>query len=366
MSEIDIITILKSIPPHVLTSALIYYYKNKVDTTTPNKLLKDYEMKSNFFRNSKISLRESANNTLLFLDCLPNTYNAVDLSPISPLGSNSIITSISQNNVLSTIRNSEVCADPTTALVLEACLRRKESRKKENNEINMATVTRVVRMQKFDNPHFLQHFSLLALASVYYTKFDRIESYKKIIEHISIYIDFLFHMNTKDYSIKDIELLLSSIQIQQEIINTLPANKQQELKRHSLDDCYDFFVENNIDCPSIIYSEDIINNICTKIFSIDKQHNFSCFIKMIFNDIIYDLKAKYPDIKIGFDLSRKAGMGYYKDICFHLNAKNNNGETYTLADGGEANWGALLLSDMKERTIVSGLGLEITQQCFRK
>jgi hypothetical protein len=53
-------------------------------------------------------------------------FEAVELSPVGPLGMNHVLGGIDQNNVLTTIRNAEVLGDPTTALALE-CWRRRQN-----------------------------------------------------------------------------------------------------------------------------------------------------------------------------------------------------------------------------------------------
>ena len=52
-------------------------------------------------------------------DAVPD-YDAVDLAPVEPLGSTSVLGRIDQNNVLATARGTEVVADPTIALALLA------------------------------------------------------------------------------------------------------------------------------------------------------------------------------------------------------------------------------------------------------
>ena len=52
-------------------------------------------------------------------------FEPVELAPVAPLGLNAVLGRIHQNNVLSTIRTTEVVADPTASLALEAAVRRR-------------------------------------------------------------------------------------------------------------------------------------------------------------------------------------------------------------------------------------------------
>jgi hypothetical protein len=51
-------------------------------------------------------------------------------------------------------------------------------------------------------------------------------------------------------------------------------------------------------------------------------------------------------------------MGYYRDICFHIHAMGPSGQFKELVDGGTVDWTQKLLSNAKERLIISGIGSE--------
>ena len=55
---------------------------------------------------------------------------------------------------------------------------------------------------------------------------------------------------------------------------------------------------------------------------------------------------------------RTAGRGYYDAVCFKLFARDPSGKEIELGDGGPVDWTAKLLSDRKERLVISGLGVE--------
>src|ERR1700748_1514681 len=50
-------------------------------------------------------------------------YEALELSPLAPLGSCSAVALVSQNKIVSTIRGTEVVSDPTNLLALESARR---------------------------------------------------------------------------------------------------------------------------------------------------------------------------------------------------------------------------------------------------
>lgn len=92
---------------------------------------------------------------------LPADFVGLDLSPVTPLGSCSLLGKVDQNRVVSTVRSSEVVSDPTNVLAIEAAIRRRHSR----SAVHLAACHRVLRGQKFDAPGASQHFKLFALVS---------------------------------------------------------------------------------------------------------------------------------------------------------------------------------------------------------
>lgn len=93
---------------------------------------------------------------------LPAQFAAIDLSPVAPLGVCSALGPVSQDRVISTTRGSEVVADPTNALALEAARRRPRA---GADPLHLASCHRVLRGQPFDAPGLYQHFRLFALVS---------------------------------------------------------------------------------------------------------------------------------------------------------------------------------------------------------
>ena len=109
-----------------LNSLFLEIFNIRSKNITPNDVLAKYIDMYEFFGPSKTDLRYINEFNDTFLSCIPDKYDAIELSPITPFGGNTSITSLSQKNILTTTKNSEVCSDATTALTLEACKRRKE------------------------------------------------------------------------------------------------------------------------------------------------------------------------------------------------------------------------------------------------
>jgi hypothetical protein len=90
-------------------------------------------------------------------------FEALDLSPVAPLGVSSTIAETGQNRVLSALRMTEVVSDPTNVLALE-CARR--LRADQGSPVHLATCQRVLRAQPVPRlPGYSQHFRIFVLAS---------------------------------------------------------------------------------------------------------------------------------------------------------------------------------------------------------
>ncbi len=105
-------------------------------------------------------------------------FEAVELSPICPAGTNTVLGGIDQMNVLATVRGSEVLADPTTALALVAARRPRP--------VRLCASTRLVRYQPLPHPWMRRHFRQFALVTA--GRFDPAEALR---EHIRVYLEIL-------------------------------------------------------------------------------------------------------------------------------------------------------------------------------
>jgi hypothetical protein len=111
-----------------------------------------------YVRPSTLDLRALRNLEVALLDAAP-AFDAIELSPLAPLGAVSAIAVGSQNRILPAARGLEIDADPTNVLALECASRRRAG---ERRELRLCTLARLVRTQKFDDPGFSRHFSMLA------------------------------------------------------------------------------------------------------------------------------------------------------------------------------------------------------------
>src|ERR1700749_3896670 len=97
-----------------------------------------------------ISLLESELESLRFFR--ERGFQPVELSPLAPFGSCSVVATVDQDKVVSAIRNTEVVADATNILALHLAA--------GGQEMRLCTVHRHVRTQPFGKKGFLPHFKI--------------------------------------------------------------------------------------------------------------------------------------------------------------------------------------------------------------
>jgi hypothetical protein len=69
--------------------------------------------------------------------------------------------------------------------------------------------------------------------------------------------------------------------------------------------------------------------------------------------VLEELRERDADVDVGVDPAREHGRGYYTTACFDVRADDTS-----MVDGGFVDWTQRLLSDRKERLLISGAGVE--------
>jgi hypothetical protein len=133
-------------------------------------------------------------------------FEAIELSPLAPLGVCAALAPASQNKIVSTTRGSEVVADPTNVLALE-CARRLTAA--PHDPVRLCTCHRVVRAQPAPRrPGFSQHFSLFALASAARATADHSALEALLCEHIATQLAGVEALRAAGYHMPEMALRL--------------------------------------------------------------------------------------------------------------------------------------------------------------
>lgn len=362
--EYNLLKLLTDMDNNSINQILLEVYKNRSENITPNNVLNRYINNSDYFCPSEVSLYKTMNYNLLFLNVVPKNYDSLDLSMIFPFGTNSSITKLSQNLMLSSIKNSEVIGDPTTSLTLEACKRRKKlcnTSDHLDDIVDLATVTQVLRMQKFDTSKgYMQHFNLFGLVSCGRKNNKYNFVLEKIKEHIRIWVDLCQKLKQNSFDLGQIDVGITDISFVDHLIDN--EFVEREIVNANSFNEYNLFDEQNINIPQKINSFDDLSKETIEEYKLVDLKDKIDYIK---KEIIDVLKEEYNDVNFYIEMDRKGGLGYYDGLCFHIYS-NKDGVVIPLCDGGSADWSKKLLSDNKELEVASGFGAELVIKLFGK
>ncbi len=286
----------EKITPTDLQSLLLEVYRLRSSHQRPADVLTSYEA-DRFVRSSSVSPRRLLEWDQVAFSALPPEFQLLELSPVCPFGTSSVIASVDQNWAVTTSRNTEVVSDSTNVLALECAVRRRmllRANPKSVEPVHLAASHRLLRAQRYENPRALSHFAIFTLCSAGRDQGNLRFEFSTLNLHIRFYLKAL-----RSFLGQAVPLHLS-------VTDFSGTTRYSRLKAELLTPIQSEFV--GIDC------------------NIDEQ--------------------------------RTSGKGYYLDLCFHIHATNSPGRRLELVDGGIVDWTQRLLSNAKERLVISGIGSE--------
>lgn len=170
----------RGLPPNELWSLLLAVLEERAGRRTPAMIRQQWE-NDRFVQPSAIDQR-TLNHLDSHLLAAASEFEALELSPVAPLGTCSSVALTSQNRIVSTARGSEVVSDPTNVFALECA---KRLRAAPDAVVKLATSHRCVRAQPVPKrPGFAQHFRMFCLASAAREQKDHAFLTAALLEHI--------------------------------------------------------------------------------------------------------------------------------------------------------------------------------------
>jgi len=70
------------------------------------------------------------------------------------------------------------------------------------------------------------------------------------------------------------------------------------------------------------------------------------------------LSRSYSTVEFMLNQEQESSQGYYSGVRFQMYARDPAGTDYFIVDGGFTDWTQQLLSNRKERLLISGVGSE--------
>lgn len=189
----------KTIPASELWSLLLGVLERRAAARTPASLAQQWTA-DRFVAPSPIDQR-----TLLELDRelfrVAQAFEAVELSPLAPLGACSAVALTGQNRVVSTARGTEVVSDPSNVLALESARR---LRKDPTVTVRLATSHRCVRAQEVPKlPGFAAHFRMFCMTTAGHEIEDHAFVVNALIEHARTHLSGLDRLQQHGYRFPD-------------------------------------------------------------------------------------------------------------------------------------------------------------------
>lgn len=279
--------------PTDLQSLLLHVFARRSDQRKDADLLQQYE-RSAMVRPSAVNARE-----LLALEhaayMSSPDFAAIELAPVTPLGLNTVLGQIHQNNCLAAIRGVEVLADSTTAAALE-CARRRRAGCDE--DIRLCSRARLLRLQPIHVPEFSPHFGLFSWVTAGRDRGDYHFELDSVRDHIRCHLDLLRKVAELGYVVGDIVVEVSH--------TDRDERRLAQVQQHVFD----------------------------------------------------PLSEQYDGVAFVLDRAREQARNYYAGLCLHVNVKVG-ASWFNLSDGGLTMWTQRLLSNRKERLMVSAMGIEL-------
>lgn len=194
----------QGLPPNELWSLLLAVLEARAARRTPATLRQQWE-NDRFVQPAAIDQR-TLNHLDSHLLAAAAEFEALELSPVAPLGSCSAVALTSQNRIVSTARGTEVVSDPTNVLALECA---KRLRVAPDAIVKLATSHRCMRAQPVPKrPGFAQHFRMFCLVSAAHEKKDHAFLTGALLDHIRTHVAALDRLEQHGYHFPDRTLRL--------------------------------------------------------------------------------------------------------------------------------------------------------------
>lgn len=169
-----------------LTTLLLEVFRRRAQRLSPADVMRRYRA-DRFVAPAPVGYAALRRTEDALLSALPDDFDVLVLAPVLPLAAHSAVSTVDPRKVIATVRASEVAADPTNALALEAAVRRSMALATDPRSVEpvrLAASQRVTRAQLFDGPGMLAHFQLFALVTAGRDTGNRAFEQQHLAEHL--------------------------------------------------------------------------------------------------------------------------------------------------------------------------------------
>jgi len=348
-----------------LQSLLLSVYKSRVQAIDESQVLTRMQQNALFLA-SNIDARIFNDFDRTAFECADG-FEAVELSPVCPLGAAFVLGRVDQDHVLTGLRNAEALGDSTTAMALECARRRKSSSGRQASPtIRLCSSHRLIRLQPINSPGLTPHFRLFALVSAGRDTGSHSFETQHLGEHIRIYLTLLRALNTRGFAFRSPLVEISDLTMTDALLTEAGATREQVrsmVRPHRPGSSQRFLQQRGIRLPDAIVNPRVELEDIAQRFGLGMQ---LIRLNLIKQRIIDPIQTEYPEACFRFNLARLEGLGYYTGLCLRISPAAPDGSRHGIIDGGFTDWTARLLHDKKERLLTSGIGSEFACRRFRE
>ncbi|MFD1142053.1 hypothetical protein ACFQ4C_13085 [Larkinella insperata] len=291
----------EELTPSELNSLLLEVFDRHTERLSPAELLQHYQ-KNRFVKPADLNvmrLRELETQILQIFETFQ--FRPVELSPVAPLGSCSVVATADQKKVLSALRGTEVLADATNALALHAADLKKSGQWKPDqpsDQLRFSALQRHLRTPPVAVAGHTQHFKIGCLASSGRDTGDFQFERESLAEHLAVMTAVL----------RD-ALQISSLRF-------------KLIQRAGPDQ--------------------------TRLLDAVADH----------------IRQRRTDLILETDPAPVRQNQYYKGLQYKI-LITVRGQEYEIGDGGFVDWTQQLLQNKKERFLITGIGVELLFRLVR-
>jgi hypothetical protein len=335
----DTVDRLLELPPRDLTSLLLHLFAERARRLAARDLL-DAHARTPACAVSFADPRKSLLVQAALVEAAA-AFEALELSPVGPLGAAQVLGGVHQNNVLSATRGLEVLGDASLALVLECARRRRAG---HDGPLRLCASQRVMRMQPAP-PGLLPHFRLWAQVTAARAPID---AAAELRDHVAVYLRALRALEGRGFRFGDVTVDLSHTGVVERRLAAAGVDRQavrRAVRTHLGGANRDFGLP-----PLVGLGPDVLA-------AAGREG------ERLASAVVAPLAAAHPEVTFRLDLGRLEGLGYYDGPCVRVTARDVDGQTLPLVDGGFLDWTRRLLDDGRERLLATGVGVDLI--CFR-
>lgn len=160
----SIVDLVRQLSGSELNTFLLALFDERSGQISPGELMDQYR-RNRFVQLARLDPIAYKTFELGYLKAVAKRgFEPIILSPLAPVGTSSVVAKVSQRNIVSASRGTEVVSDATNVLALAIADFHKQPQHR-GRIIQYATTHRHVRGQAFENPAFTAHFGILCLVT---------------------------------------------------------------------------------------------------------------------------------------------------------------------------------------------------------